>query len=267
MIRPGLVLAGVLALAAWLSSPSRSTAPAARPAGTSTLAPARTDTVLHVPASGGTGEPVFYPRPLAQGERLALEIEGTVDGLGPDSADGMPAGALVASFDGGPPFLMSMGSRARKDGRPAIAHRLVWTAPAAGTLAFAVAQEEGRRLGGGYRVNVIEIGVLGDPRQAGFPRPWIRFASRSPEGDFLELTYSDRSGYGLDRGTLKVFLDTERGERFVLTPYFTADSRGAVLAALPGDVDLPAGVHKVTATIGDMLGNVSPPAVVFVDRP
>jgi hypothetical protein len=64
-----------------------------------------------------------------------------------------------------------------------------------------------------------------------------------------------------------VILDTDAGERFVLTPYFGVNSGRAVLPAIPPGVVLPPGVHRVTATIADALGNVSPPATIFVDQP
>jgi hypothetical protein len=111
------------------------------------------------------------------------------------------------------------------------------------------------------------LGARGDPRQRRFPPPSIAFLSRREGGPFLALRYADQSGFGLDPKTLQVVLDTEAGERVVLSPYFQTGSSGATLAALPGDVRLPPGVHRVRATIKDALGNVSPAAEIFVDQP
>jgi hypothetical protein len=122
-------------------------------------------------------------------------------------------------------------------------------------------------LTGGYSVRVLPLGLRGGPRQRRFPAPWVTFTPPSRTAAFLEVTYGDRAGFGLDRKTLQVILDTERGERFVLSPYFRTGSAGAVLPALPPELDLPPGVHRVTATIGDALGNVSLTAQIFLDRP
>lgn len=194
-----------------------------------------------------------YPVDLAPGDRLVLESKGSVDGFAADSSGAIPGGALVARFEDGPPFLVGTG-------------RLLWTAPRAGRLAFSVEQRGAGDVSGGYDVRVTPLGPPGDRRQRGFPPPTLRFLPAS-KAAVLALAYEDRAGFGLDLRSLKVFLDTRDRRRVVLSPYFTVGSDRAVLRALPSDVDVPAGLHSVTATIADALGNVSAPAVVFLDRP
>ena len=211
------------------------------------------DTVLRVSAETPPASPVPYPVDLSPGERLLIGVEGGVEGVEPDPEGGIPPGTLVASFAGGPAFAVA--------GR-----KLLWAAPAAGRLAFAIAQDAGRDLSGGYRVGILRLGPRGDPRQGRFPPPRLAFRPRADSRGLLELVYEDRSGLGLDLKTLQVVLDLETGERLVLAPYFTPGPTGAVLPDLPPDVELPPGVHRVTATIGDALGNRSRPATIFLDH-
>jgi hypothetical protein len=206
---------------------------------------------LQVPAGGA---PAALPLALAAGDRLVIEAEGRVAGAVADSAGGIGAGALVGRFAGGPPFLIGTGS-------------LVWSAPSEGELAFDVMPRAGRRLTGAYTVRVLAIGPRDDPRQRSFPAPSIAFLPRTVGGPFLAVRYADRAGFGLDLKTLKVILDTAAGQRFVLSSGFVTEPAGATLAAPPPDVALPPGVHRVRATIGDALGNVSPAAEIFLDQP
>jgi hypothetical protein len=224
------------------------------------------EALLHVPASTRVEAPVVHPAALSAGERLLIEVGGEVQGFEPDSAGGISVGALVASLDGGPPFLVGGPPSYAGVQEGAEAGKLLWTAPSAGRLAFAVAPGN-RELAGGYTVRVEPLGPRGDPRQRRFPAPWITFTPPSETAAFLEVRYGDRSGFGLDRKTLQVIVDTERGERFVLSPYFQADPGIATLDALPPEVNLPPGVHRVTAAIGDALGNASIPAEIFLDEP
>lgn len=256
-----LALAGVLALA--LPGCAASTAGSTAPGGTRGAASRPTESgapaqaaplALRVPASTRLGEPVPYPADLATGERLVIEAEGGVGAGERDPAGGIDPGALIASFAGGPAFLVGTG-------------RLLWTAPAGGRLAFAVEPDPSRRLGGDYRLRVLSIGPRGDPRQRDFPPPRIAFLARTSGGPLLALRYEDRAGFGLDLKTLQVILDAESGERVVLTPYVMADRTGAALRQLPTDVRIPPGVHRVRATIGDALGNAAAPAEVFLDQP
>jgi hypothetical protein len=254
-----LALAGVLAVAFAGCAASRAGSAASggpRGSGPGSGAPAQAaGLALRVPAAARLDEPVPYPAELATGERLVIEVEGAVSAGGRDPAGaGIDPGALIASFAGGPAFLVGTG-------------RLLWTAPAAGQLVFAVEPDPSRRLSGDYRLRVLPIGPRGDPRQREFPPPRIAFLPRTAGGPLLALRYEDRAGFGLDLKTLQLILDAEGGERVVLTPYVTTDPAGAVLRELPPDVRIPPGVHRVRATIGDALGNVAPPAEVFLDRP
>jgi hypothetical protein len=216
--------------------------------------PPEAEQTLLVPVSTSVEAPVAYAADLTAGQRLLIEAAGEVGGLRPDTEGGIGVGALIASFAGGPAFLVGTG-------------RLLWTAPGDGRLAFAVEQRGGGRLTGSYSVRIIPLGLSGDPRQRAFPPPWIAFLPRVDGGPFLAVRYDDRGGFGLDLKTLQVLLDTEAGERVVLSPYFIPDSGGAVLPAVPPEVHLPPGVHRVRATIGDALGNVSPAAEIFLDQP
>jgi hypothetical protein len=227
---------------------------------------------IDVPALTSLSTPVFHHAALEEGERLVIEIEGEVRGFRSDSLGGIAIGALVASFNGGPMFLMGPtpelreGIRAGDEGRRNPGRTLLWTAPAPGSLAFAVAQDPAGSLSGGYRLRIESVGRRGDPRQGRFLLPTIAFSLRT-EDAFLDVTYADRSGFGLDRKTLKVILDSELGERVVLSPYFEPRPGGATLRRLPPHLRLPPGVHRVTATIADALGNVSPQAENFIDQP
>jgi hypothetical protein len=206
---------------------------------------------LHVRADRA---PVGLPFELARGDRLLIEAHGSVSGAVADPAGGIGAGDLVGRFASGPPFLVGTGP-------------LVWSAPSAGELAFDVMRRSGRTLDGGYTVRVLAIGPRGDPRQSAFPAPTIAFLPRTAGGPFLALRYADRAGFGLDLKTLTVVLDADAGQRFVLSSGFDAEPTGASLMAPPPEVVLPPGVHRVRATIGDALGNVSAPAEIFVDQP
>jgi hypothetical protein len=208
---------------------------------------------LHVPADR-PDHLIVFPIQLAPGDRLVIEAYGSVEGAAPDTAGDIFPGALVGSFAGGPPFLVGTG-------------RLLWSAPSGGRLAFDVKQRAGRKLEGGYTVRVLAIGPRGDPRQRGFPPPSIAFLLRAAGGPILAVRYADRAGCGLDLKTLQVILDSDAGERFVLSAGFMAEADGATLPALPPDAQLPPGVHRVRATIGDALGNVSPAAEIFLDQP
>ncbi|MFN2433360.1 MAG: hypothetical protein ABR599_11210 [Gemmatimonadota bacterium] len=214
-------------------------------------------TELRAPASATPAQPVPYAS-LEEGERVIVEVEGGVRGPASALAGGIRPGALVGLFEAGPPFLVAV---------PATeGTRLLWTAPADGRLAFAVEPAGAGELSGGYDLRITELGRRGDARQRRFPAPWIGFLPRTPDA-LVTLAFEDRAGFGLDRRTLKVFLDTERGRRFVLSDAFDIGARGARLTALPPEVVLPPGVHRVSATIGDALGNTSPPAMIFLDRP
>lgn len=256
-----LALAGVLALA--FAGCAAHTAGSAASGGTRGSASGPTESgaaqqaaalALRVPAATRLGDPVPYPADLATGERLVIEVEGGAGGGGRDPAGGIDPGALIASFAGGSAFLVGT-------------ERLLWTAPAAGRLVFAVEPDPSRRLTGDYRLRVLPIGPRGDPRQRDFPPPRIAFLPRTAGGPLLALRYEDQAGFGLDLKTLQVILDAESGERVVLTPYVTADPAGAALREVPPSVRVPPGVHRVRATIGDALGNAAPLAEVFLDRP
>ncbi|MBA2566037.1 MAG: hypothetical protein H0V09_11540 [Gemmatimonadetes bacterium] len=214
----------------------------------------RADAMVAVPSTATPADPVPYPGRLEAGERLLLDVDGSVRGFEPDSGGAIPGGALVASFDGGPVFLVGTG-------------RLLWTAPAAGRLSFAVLPRLEGELAGDYRVQVTELGRRGDSRGRRFPPPAVEFRERAAGGPLLELSYADRAGTGLDRKTLKVFADGQDGRRVVVSPYFTPGARGAKLESLPRGIELPRGIIRVTATISDGLGNVSAPAIVLLDRP
>lgn len=268
-----LLAAGALAAFAW--GWSSAGAAEVRRCGVAAAA----DTVeLVVPAATPPSQPIAYAADLAQGDRLLIDVEGEVavarddDSRGPVTSGRIPTGALVGTFGGGPPFLIGRG-------------RLLWTAPAAGRLGFAVEGGGSGEPTGSYRVRLTPLGPRGDPRQRRFAPPHARFLPGRADGPLLELSLVDRSGLGLDRKTLRVFLDTRDGGRVVLTPWFEIDSRraasavappgdpapadsfGARLPALPTGAGVPPGVHRVIATVADALGNESPPATVYFDNP
>lgn len=210
----------------------------------SLAAPMAADTV--VVEAGTTG---FVPAvSLGTGESVVVWVEADVE-VGAWDVGGRPvpdaeAGAVIARFGGSPPFAWPV-------------EPTVWTAPGPGVLAFGLNGHVGHRMRGRARMVVAPLAAA----RAGFARPGIEL--RRVEGG-VRVRWADRAGFGIDRRTLSFTLTTARGTVYELGPWGPVGDREAVLP-LPPPVDLPAGIHTLSATIVDRLGNRAPPATVAFD--
>ncbi len=204
------------------------------------------DTVRVPAAAGIEAAPVGYPQTLAAGDRVAVWVEGRVRATVPD-AGGLPVpdaapGALVARFG-------SSGAFAWPE-RP-----IVWTAPRAGGLSFGVNARSAHGPSGEARVVVVPL----DPAsRAAFAAPEVRLERTG--GGFL-VTWRDRAGFGVDRRTLALHLVDSHGTRIRLAAWAPAGEGRAVLP-LPPPVDLPPGIHTLSAEITDGVGNTGRSAAV-----
>lgn len=189
------------------------------------------------------------PWTLATGDRVVVWAENGVAVADPD-AGGLPVpdaepGAVVARFGGGPPFAWPE--------RP-----VVWTAPATGRLGFGLNGREAHGMMGGARVLVTR---LTPEVAAAFPRPAIAI-ERAGRG--VRIRWVDRAGFGVDRRRIAFTLTTAHGTVYRMGAWGPVEESGAILP-LPPPVDLPPGVHTLSATITDRLGNVSAPSTITFD--
>lgn len=182
---------------------------------------------------------VEIPYPLATGDRIVVWVESDVEaerpGAGGLPVPDAPAGAVVARFGGRPPFAWPDGP-------------IAWTAPAAGRLAFGLNGRPAHGLHGPARVVVAR---LDDPGRAAFAPPAIEL--ERVEGG-VAVRWTDRAGFGVDARTLSFRLTTSHGTVYDLGPWGPLGAGYAVLP-LPPPIPLPPGVHTLSATITDRLGN------------
>lgn len=185
--------------------------------------------------------PTPYPRSLDTGERLIVRVEGAVrvanPGVGGRPVPDAPPGAVVARFAGSAPFAWPE-------------EPTVWTAPSPGRLVFGLNVRPAHEPRGSARVIVTP---LTDAVRRSHPPPAI---AMERSGGSLTVRYRDRSGFGLDRRSLALHLETSRGTRYRLAAWAAPGERRSVLP-LPPPVPLPPGVHEIRAEITDRLGNVA----------
>ncbi|MDX1623668.1 MAG: hypothetical protein R3199_06775 [Gemmatimonadota bacterium] len=185
--------------------------------------------------------PTPYPRSLDAGERLIVRVEGAVrvtnPGAGGRPVPDAPPGAVVARFAGSAPFAWPR-------------EPTVWTAPGPGRLVFGLNVRSAHEPRGSARVIVTP---LTDAVRRSHPAPAI---AMERSGGSLTVRYRDRSGFGLDRRSLALHLETSRGTRYRLAAWAAPGERRTVLP-LPPPVPLPPGVHEIRAEITDRLGNVT----------
>lgn len=242
-------IAGALTLTAWVASAGAQTAvPASLPADVPT------DTLTLGAGALIDGGGVSWGS-LAEGERVAVWVVSEAD-LGNPGATGRPvpdapAGAVVASFAGGPPFAWPHGP-------------VVWTAPQAGRLAFGVNAIADHDVSGSARVVVKPLGRLDSEAQRAFAAPAIAL-ERAPGGAIAR--YRDRTGFGLAPTTLRFILTTSRGVMYHLSAWARPGERETFLPLPPPDLTLPPGVHSLTATVLDRIGNAAPSAEIAFDTP
>lgn len=194
-----------------------------------------------------------WSRPLEAGDRVVAWVEGRVRAGRPDAGGrpvpDAPAGAVVARFGSSAAFAWPVG-------------RTVWAAPAAGRLAFGLNGRPAHELEGTARVILVPLGAEGSAAQSAFERPIL--ALDRVEGG-VRARYADRAGFGLVPRSLSLTLTTSHGTVYYLGPWVPPGARETTLPLPPPGIDLPPGVHTLTATITDRLGNVSPPASLRFD--
>lgn len=211
--------------------------PAARAQSPPRGAPA--DTLRLSATAGIDAAPVALGRALAAGSGVAVWVEGGLRTGVPD-AGGLPVadaapGAVVARFGASGAFAWP-------------ARPVVWTAPSAGVLAFGVNARPAHAPSGEARIVVVPLDAV---TRAAFPQPEIQVHRT---GAALTATWRDRAGFGVDRRSLALWVEDAHGVRTRLAAWAPVGEGRAVLP-LPPPIDLPPGVHTVTAEITDMLGN------------
>jgi hypothetical protein len=219
------------------------TAPAAK-AQSSGVVAARTETLV-VP---GTVR-------LDAGERIAVRVESDIEvgdrevGSGPvvDAA----VGDVVARFGDSGAFAWPRTP-------------VVWIAPDAGELSFAVNAYPAHRAHGEAEITVLRLGSLGAPPPPGFESPILQL-DRAPGG--VRARWSDRAGFGVEPATLVFELTTSHGTLYRLDPWVRPGPSEVTLGLPPPGLVLPPGVHTLTATIEDRLGRASPPSTIRFDTP
>ncbi|MGH7563875.1 MAG: hypothetical protein ACREK5_05585 [Gemmatimonadota bacterium] len=203
------------------------------------------------PAAGET--PGGASVALAMGERVAVWVEGRAHADDPDAAR-VPVGEaglgeVVARFQGGRWFAWPR-------------EPVVWTAPSAGELVFALNGRPSHRLEGEADVALARLGGSGERLPEGLAAPTVTM-ERTPEG--IEVRYRDRSGFGLDVKTLRFILETSRGIRYHLASWVSPGAGATVLPLPPPDIPLAPGIHTLSVTITDRIGHEAPPATLVFD--
>jgi hypothetical protein len=196
---------------------------------------------------------VPYDRTLATGEGIAVRVENEVvigrPGIEARPVFDAPVGAVVARFEGSGVFAWPE--------RP-----FVWTAPSPGRLVFGINAYGAHEPRGRARVVAVPLGSQGSGVARAFPSPLIEL-ERVPQG--VVVHFSDRAGFGIVPSTLRLTLTTSRGTEYRLAPWATPGEIDTFLPLPPPAIDLPPGVHTLSATVEDWLGNVSEPATIAFD--
>lgn len=192
---------------------------------------------------------------LAAGERIAVRIESDIEvgnrEIGPGPVGEAAVGEVVARFDDSGAFAWPPTP-------------VVWTAPAPGTLTFAVNAHPAHRARGEAEITVLRLGPLGTPPPLGFEPPLLQL-ERVPGG--VRARWSDRAGFRVEPATLVFELTTSHGTLYRLDPWERPGSADVTLRLPPPGLVLPPGVHTLTATIEDRLGSASPPSTIRFDTP
>lgn len=190
---------------------------------------------------------------LDAGERIAVWVEGDVrvddPDAGPVPVGEAAPGEVVARFGPGRWFAWP-------------SQPVVWTAPAPGELVFALNGTPSHGLNGDADVTVARLGGHGEPPPAGFPAPAMSL-ERTAAG--IEVRYRDRAGFGLDVKTLRFVVATSRGTVYHLASWAPPGSGATALSMPPPGIPLPPGIHTLSATITDRVGNEALPATLVFD--
>lgn len=190
---------------------------------------------------------------LAGGERIAVWVEGEVRATDPDAGP-VPVGEaapgeVVARFGEGRWFAWPR-------------EPVVWTAPGPGELVFALNGTPSHRLEGDAGLTVARLGGPDDPPPDGFPAPTVT-AERTADG--IEVRYRDRAGFGLDVKTLRFVVATSRGTVYRLASWVPPGPAATALPMPPPDLPLPPGIHTMSVTVTDRIGNDALPAKLVFD--
>ena len=185
---------------------------------------------------------------LATGESVVVWTETDVEVGAPDvggrAVPDVEVGALIARFAGSAPFGWPTGPT-------------VWTAPDTGRLAFGINGHVGHRMEGVAKVRVASVETV----RPAFAPPSVEL---DRTGGAVRVRWRDRAGFGIDRKSLSFRLTTSHGTVYHLGAWAPVGERGAVLP-LPPPVSLPPGVHVLSATIADRLGNRSTRSTITFD--
>ena len=192
---------------------------------------------------------------LAAGERIAVRVEDDIaigdKEVGPGPVADAALGEVIARFGDSGAFAWPR--------TPA-----VWTAPAAGTMTFAVNAHPAHRARGEAEITVLRLGPLGAPPPPGFEPPLLQL-ERVAGG--VRARWSDRAGFGVEPATLVFELTTSHETLYRLDSWERPGPAEVTLRLPPPGLTLPPGVHTLTATIEDRLGNASPPSTIRFDTP
>ena len=147
------------------------------------------------------------------------------------------------------------------------AEPVVWTAPRDGVLEFALnlRPEHGRAAAidtAAVHLEIVRLGTAGSQVRRAFPPPVIAL-ERVPGG--FRARYRDRAGFGLDPMSLRITITTARGTSVRLRSWAPPGSESTMLPLPPPGLPLPPGIHALTATIEDRIGNAAPPARLAFD--
>ena len=192
---------------------------------------------------------------LAAGERIAVWIESDVEvgdrDVGPGPVSDAAVGEVIASFGASGEFAWPRGPT-------------VWIAPSAGALAFDVNAYPAHRARGSAEVAILRLGPLGSTPPTGFESPILQL-DRVPGG--ARAHWSDRAGFGVEPATLTLELTTSHGTVYRLGPWVRPGPSEVTLPLPPPGLDLPPGIHTLTATVEDRLGTPSPASTIRFDTP
>lgn len=213
----------------------------------------RTDTLRVAAPPGGAGGEVPPAVLLDAGERVAIwtagatYIERVEAGRGPVAEASV--GEAIARFGSSGWFALPQ-------------HPFVWTAPQPGELNFAVNAYPQHKLSGEVAVILVRLGPRGSTVQDAFEPPLLAI-ERDSGG--ARVRYTDRAGFGLDLKSLSFTVKTADGPEYRMAAWAEPGPEAIMLPLPPPGIELAPGVHSISVTITDWLGNSSPPASMVFD--
>ena len=205
------------------------------------------------PGGGWEDTPGDGGSALTAGERIAVWVRGAARAADPGAAP-LPVGEaspgeVVARFAGGRWFAWPR-------------EPVIWTAPEAGRLDFALNGSTAHELEGEADVVLVRLGGPGSSPPEGFPPPRVTL-ERVTGG--VEARYRDMAGFGLDAKTLRFTVETSRGVRIQMAPWSPVGREATVLPLPPPGIALPPGIHRLSVTVTDRVGRDASPATIVFD--